>query len=118
MGEGTPALGTSAAHADAEVRQFLDEWLGAICAHFAPEAVLLFGSRAAGTADEWSDIDVVVVSRRFEGLGVFDRFRIFDEVVQPHWHVDVLCLTPEEFERRREGPNIIAEAVRTGVRIV
>jgi predicted nucleotidyltransferase len=28
---------------------------------------VLFGSRAQGHADEWSDIDVVVVSPRFDG---------------------------------------------------
>ncbi len=27
---------------------------------------VVFGSQAAGTADEWSDIDLLVVSRRFD----------------------------------------------------
>jgi len=113
---GRPALVVSTV--DPEIQRFLDEWLPTIRGQFAPEAIVLFGSRADGTADEWSDIDVVVVSRRFEGLGVFERFRVFDEAVHPHWHVDVICATPEEFERRREGANIIAEAVRSGLRIL
>ena len=29
---------------------------------------VLFGSQAKGTADKWSDIDLIVVSPRFDGL--------------------------------------------------
>ena len=32
---------------------------------------VIFGSRATGGADEWSDIDLVVVSPRFDGASEF-----------------------------------------------
>jgi predicted nucleotidyltransferase len=103
---------------DPEVQRFLDEWLERIQGAFAPETLMVFGSRVSGIADEWSDIDIVLVSDRFAGLRVLDRLRTFDALIDPHRHVDVLCLTPEEFARRSHGPTLVAEAVRTGVRII
>jgi predicted nucleotidyltransferase len=103
---------------DPEAQRFLDECLGAIRAAFAPETLIVFGSRVSGAPDEWSDIDIVLVSERFAGLRALDRLRTFRSLIEPHRHVDVLCLTPEEFSRRREGSTIVAEAVRTGVRII
>ncbi len=46
------------------VRRYLD----AVCAAgiHATRAVL-FGSHARGDADEWSDIDIVVIAREFDG---------------------------------------------------
>ena len=37
------------------------------------EALILFGSRAEGQADEWSDYDFIVVSRDFEGIPFIER---------------------------------------------
>jgi predicted nucleotidyltransferase len=103
---------------DPETQRFLDECLAAIRDAFAPEALIVFGSRVSGTPDEWSDIGTVLVSERFAGQRALERLRTFDTLIDPHRYVDVLCLTPEEFQRRRNGPNIVAEAVRTGVRII
>ena len=120
MGEGAASthLDLTAPALDPEIQRFLDECLAAIRASFAPEALIVFGSRVSGTPDEWSDIDIVLVSERFAGRRALDRLRTFRELIDPHRHVDVLCLTPEELAQRRNGPNIVAEAVRTGVRII
>jgi predicted nucleotidyltransferase len=120
MGEGTAPVSLSAGRLplDPEVQRFLDECLGPIRTAFAPEGLFIFGSRASGTPDEWSDIDILLVSGRFAGRRAMDRLRTFRDLIEPHRHVDVVCVTPEEFERRREGANLVAEAVRTGIRIL
>ena len=81
-----------------------------LVAQFRPKRVILFGSQARGTADEHSDVDLLVVcsvgsspgsrralmvamDRALSGLG-FAR--------------DVLILTPEEFERDRHIPGTVA----------
>jgi predicted nucleotidyltransferase len=114
----TESAGVTTQPLDRETQRFLSEWLGPIREAFHPEALFMFGSRMSGTPDEWSDIDIVLVSERFAGQRALDRLRTFDALIDPHCHVDVLCLTPEEFERRRNGPNIVAEAARTGVRVL
>lgn len=40
----------------------------------AVEFVVLFGSQARGTAHQWSDIDIIVVSPQFDNL--HDRFYV------------------------------------------
>ena len=40
------------------------------------EALILYGSYANGSPDEWSDIDIAVVSPEFEGLVMWERQRI------------------------------------------
>ena len=74
---------------------------------FAPEKIILFGSQARGTADERSDVDILVIcsfagkrrrlmlemDRALQGLGLAR---------------DIMVLTPEEFERDRHIPGTIA----------
>jgi len=119
VGEGSAAgVVRPSAWADPEVRRFVDERLSRIREAFAPEAVLLFGSRVRGQSDRWSDIDLVIVSKRFAGMHALDRMRLFDEEIRPHRHVDALCYTPEEFALKASQPTIVAEAVREGIRII
>ena len=107
---------------DAELRRFLEDGLERIRQRFEPDLLVLFGSRVCGEPDEWSDIDVVLVSRRFEGVRFLDRMRLFRQEVRPHWrtdlHIDALCYTREEFALKASQPTIVAEAVREGVRII
>lgn len=87
--------------------QVLNQARDRLVAKFKPHRVILFGSQARGTADERSDVDLLVVcplagsrrslmiamDRALSGLG-FAR--------------DVVALTPEEFERDRYIPGTVA----------
>ena len=105
---------------DPELRRFLDECLGRIGAALEPESFWVFGSRVNGTPDEWSDIDVLVVSERFAGMRVLDRMELFHKHAPAHRHVDALCFTPEEYEYQLSQPTLVAEIVKhgLGVRII
>ena len=103
---------------DPEIRRFLGESLGRITDRFSPEALLFFGSRVAGLPDEWSDIDLIIVSREFENMRILPRMALFRRVAQPHIRVDALCYTPEEFEYAVTQPTLVREAFRTGLRII
>lgn len=74
---------------------------------FHPQKIILFGSYARGTADEHSDVDLLVVcpiqgsrrklmvemDRALRGIGLAR---------------DIIVLTPEEFERDCQIPGTIA----------
>ena len=65
---------------------------------FHPEKILLFGSQARGTADDRSDVDILVVctfkaKRRHLMLEMDRALGGLDNAF------DVLILTPEEFQR-------------------
>jgi len=74
---------------------------------FAPEKIILFGSHARDTADERSDVDILVICS-FEGK----RRRLMLEMDRALQGLglarDIMILTPEEFERDRHIPGTIA----------
>ena len=105
---------------DPELRRFLDESLERVRSGLEPQKFWLFGSRVTGHPDRWSDIDVLVVSQRFDGMRVLDRLELFDRHARPHRHVDALCFTPEEYEYQLSQPTLVAEIVKygLGVRVI
>ena len=81
------------------------------------EKVILFGSRARGDWLQESDYDFIVVSRRFQDVPwpyrPLELYRL--------WHgspgVELLCYTPEEFERKSREISIVAEALKEGIEL-
>jgi predicted nucleotidyltransferase len=85
---------------------------------YAPQHVILFGSRATGRARPDSDLDLILVSPRFMGQRLAERSRDFLLEFRPYQHgisADVLCYTPEEFAEMSTGIGMVAEAVKEGV---
>lgn len=64
-------------------------------------AVVLFGSRARGEADEASDWDLLVIARQLPKQA-FRRHLQLKTALPPDWRgrVSLLAKTPEEFEAR------------------
>jgi len=84
---------------------------------FKPEKVILFGSRARGDHLKHSDIDLLIVSREFEGMDWRERIvKVFG-----HWDklqmLEILCYTPEEFEERSKELGIVRQAVEEGIEL-
>lgn len=65
-----------------------------------PARMLLFGSHARGTADEWSDFDILLVfdDERAASLTTEDIWRPLQGLGVP---VDLVALSASEFERDR-----------------
>jgi len=85
-------------------RAILTEATRRIVERFDPVKVILFGSHARGTADERSDVDLLVLHPlRSEE----ERWRLALEMdralagFDPPLACDIVVLTPEEFERDR-----------------
>lgn len=70
-----------------------------------PDArILLFGSRARGEGRPNSDYDFLIISSAFAGISPLWRGQGLDRewaALNPPVDMDVLCATPEEFERAR-----------------
>ena len=82
------------------------------------EALILFGSRAEGNADEWSDYDFVVVSPDFEGIPFLDRGRLMFPFRERGASYDFLCYTPQEYRELASRPTVVKEASDRGIRIL
>ena len=80
-----------------------------------PDRILLFGSRAHGTAQPDSDIDLLVLysgplSRREAQLAIR---RLFP---RPTFSMDVFVMSPDDWERQKPIANTLArEVAETGV---
>jgi predicted nucleotidyltransferase len=74
---------------------------------FAPERIILFGSQARGTADDRSDVDILVICS-FEGKRRHLMLEMDRALRGLSLARDIMILTPEEFERDRHIPGTIA----------
>jgi predicted nucleotidyltransferase len=64
-----------------------------------PQQVILYGSQAAGTATEASDIDVVVISESFGGMSFWERIEVLtDSIYAVYAPVEAVAMTPEEWQ--------------------
>jgi len=81
------------------------------------DAIYLFGSRASGKVNKWSDVDLIIVSKRFKGKGLLDRAPALYMKWNLKYPVDMLCYTPGEFKKFNKQVSIVSEAVKNGIRI-
>ena len=103
---------------DPELRRFLEAKMEAIERLYNPTRLILFGSRAEGTAHAYSDIDLILVSERFEGRRFIDRMTEFGRQMAWDRHIDALCYTPEEYTRKLQAPTMLKDASESGITIV
>jgi predicted nucleotidyltransferase len=94
--------------------EVLDEVCRRLVAECQPERIILLGSQGRGTADEHSDIDLLVIAplreRRRDMVWKMDR-----SLYGMGLDRDIVLLTPEEFEVEKEIPGTIARpAFREG----
>ena len=93
----------------------IDLMVRRIVSRFAPERVILFGSHAAGTATDDSDVDLLIVmpvngSKRQKTIEVGVALADFD------LPKDIVISTPDAFSWRKDVPGTIEyPATREGV---
>lgn len=79
--------------------------------------VILFGSRATGDASKDSDIDLIIVSKDFKGLGFFRRVYKMYDYWDIDYSVDFICYTPEEFNKLSKRITLVSQALKEGIEI-
>ena len=82
------------------------------------EFAILFGSTIYGERLRDSDIDLIIVSKDFEGMPFEKRMLI----LQKHWKHDVMLeafgFTPKEFEKLKNKSIVVQEAFVKGKKII
>lgn len=86
---------------EAKTEMSAEEAVRILVEQYGPlEKIYLFGSRARGDADEYSDLDLIVIKKSDKGF-----VQRLAEVPPLPVHADVFVYTPGEFERMKESEN-------------
>ena len=84
---------------------------------FHPSDIILFGSHARDEAHDWSDIDLIIVSDAFAQVVRPNRHRPFFKIMWRTEAVDLICLTPDEFQKLLGWPGVVSTANREGIHL-
>jgi len=99
-----------AANVEESIKRFVD----LATANLRLQAVYLFGSNAKGRTDEWSDIDLAIVSPDFSGDSFEDGKKLFPYILKVDSAIEVHPFRPEEFSA--DNP-FVQEILDTGIRV-
>ena len=86
--------------------------------NFNPCKIILFGSRATGKYNKGSDYDFLLISPKFRKMGWEDRLaNVYFLKREIPAAMDIICLTPHEFNEKKKELGVIHEAVKEGIEI-
>jgi len=74
---------------------------------FNPDKIILFGSYARGTANKFSDVDLLIVADRFENRRQ-TVIKMYETLASFGLPSDIVLLNKEEFEEDKNIPGTIA----------
>jgi len=97
-----------------DLDRIISEFVALLSKTVRVEAIILYGSYANGSPDEWSDIDVAVISPDFEGLPMWERQRIISRATVDR-HPSLAPIGYPSSEYHNPGPHsFLREIIRTG----
>jgi predicted nucleotidyltransferase len=79
------------------------------------QQAILFGSYATGKYDEWSDIDLAIVSENFAGNRFNDRNKIRKLTLKVNSDISPMPFRPEDFN---DSNYFVKEILEKGIRII
>ena len=98
------------------VKKIIDRYIIALNnENFQIKSVFLFGSYAKGKNNKWSDIDLAVVSKIFEGMRIKDRDKIRRITLDISSDIEVLPFNPKDFTK--DNP-LVKEILETGIQVL
>ncbi|MCF8261787.1 MAG: nucleotidyltransferase domain-containing protein [Melioribacteraceae bacterium] len=97
-----------------DLNKLIEKFINRISKDYTIDAAYLFGSYANGTAKEYSDIDLAIVSNMFEGSRFFDRQKLAKYVLETSVDLEIHPYKTEEFT---EDDPFVKEIIKTGRKI-
>ena len=95
----------------------LKKFTGDIRRSFRGAKIMLFGSRANGTARSDSDYDLIIISKYFEKIPILDRPYEIWMKSKANIAADLLCYAPAEVNKIAKSSFILREALKHAVTI-
>ena len=98
------------------IQRIISQYLASLKEHgFQIQEAILFGSYARGNANQWSDIDLAIVSNEFEGVRFTDKNKIRKITISISSDLEILPFNPQDFT-----PNnpLVKEILDTGISVI
>lgn len=102
---------------DKKVDEWIENFVKIIEKKYSPQKILIFGSRARGDYLIESDVDMVIVSKKFEGMKWIERLHEVSDLWEGLVLLEPLCYTPQEFQEKQREWGIVRQAIKEGVEI-
>lgn len=100
----------------AKVKNTIDKYLQALTRHNIPiKEAILFGSCARGNYQEWSDIDIALVSEIFLGNRMDDKDKIRKITLSVSSEIEVIPFSPKDFNMQNP---LAKEILTTGIKLI
>ena len=100
----------------AKVKNAIDNYLRALRRNNIPiKGAILFGSYAKGNYQEWSDIDIALVSDIFVGNRIDDKDKIRKLTLSISSEIEVIPFSPNDFNLQNP---FVKEILKTGIRLI
>ena len=100
----------------AKVKNTIDRYLEALNQNNIPvKEAILFGSYARGNYQEWSDIDIALVSDIFGGNLIDDKDKIRKITLSISSEIEVIPFSPNDFTLQNP---FVKEILKTGIKLV
>jgi len=103
---------------DKKTNKIVKSFVKAVRKKIPSSKIYLFGSRVKGNAKKDSDYDFLIISKDFKGSNFEERCaEIYFIKRKIPAAMDILCYTPEEFEKQKKQISIVRVAVEEGIEI-
>lgn len=102
---------------DRDIKKWITDFKRKINLKYAPEKTIIFGSRARGDNLHESDIDIIIVSKKFKNIPWPRRIADIAELWNGLIAIEPLCYTPEEFKDKCNEIGIVQNAIKEGIEI-
>lgn len=102
---------------DKDIKKWIARFEKKIRAKYQPDKIILFGSRARKDNLLESDVDMIIVSKKFIEFPWPKRIGDVGELWDGLVPLEPLCYTPEEFERKKKQIGIVKQAVEEGIEL-
>lgn len=98
-----------------DINKIIQRFISLVSQEFPVRTLYLFGSYAKGNANDSSDIDIAIVSDKFEGRRFWDREKLGKYVIKSSFDLEVHPFKTEDFT---DDNPFVKEILETGQKIV
>lgn len=102
-------------YSQSDLNIIVNKFISLVSDEFPLKSAYLFGSYANGSAKEYSDVDLAIVSDKFEGSRFFDKKKLNKYLLKTSIDLEIHPFKTEDFT---EDNPFVKEIIKTGLKIV